>query len=97
MSNLYNLMSECIRSLDEIYDLILNEDINNIGIKYTLLSENINALYIMILGDERLSAIMKLMERLYTALEKGDFIKALDITGFEMKPIFTNYLEGIGE
>lgn len=97
MKDLYELVSVCIATSNEIYHFALTERIEEISIKYSALSNNINELCIAMLGSEILPIIIQKMEEIYMALEIGDCIRILDIAGFEMEPVFKQYLESIGE
>lgn len=99
MEDLKELLKSCINIIDEVFYLTLNEDLNNIGLKYSELSNGINKFYLSMLNDGHMvsSVMIKQMEEIYAAFKIGDCIKILDITRFEMKPILQKYLEGIGE
>ncbi len=97
MADLYELMGKCIEILDEIYNLAVNENIEKIRIAYSALSKNVNKLCITMTTEELLPIIIRLMEELYMAIELGDSVKVLDVARFELKPIFNQYRESIGD
>lgn len=98
MDKFYNTLQESLKVLDSISDAAISEDIEKIKTEYINLISLLNEIVQLQLKSGRKIdfTILNQMEILFAAMEKGDFIKIVDLTTYEMKPILYG-LERIGE
>lgn len=98
MKDLRELFEKCLDLLQDIYNLALIEDFEKAKQQYFVLKRSISEL-LEAFGEKskEMSEMIRKIEKIYYALEKGDGVKVIDIAGYEMKPIIQQYLESIGE
>jgi hypothetical protein len=89
-------INECISSLDELYELAIAENFAGVQTKFMELSEYLQQFYEEVEVDATVLQINELIKKLYKALEKGDFVRLVDVAKYEIQPLFIHYLESMG-
>lgn len=98
MKKINELLINSIDILGIIYNCALIEESVKIKEQYVALVKVVNELYQIYLGDNQSvdMTILVLIEKLYDAIEKGDYIRIIDLTKYMMEPRLQR-LESLGE